>query len=409
MSDLSIRGTSADDAPALAANSLRSYPIPGFGLAPRIQRYLEGPYPIGTVFVAERDGAIVGQARTIDYRGWYGGVEVAVAGLAGVAVSPEARRSGVAAALIAHHIAQCRERGAPWSLLYPFSPRFYAAHGWGPSSRRLRWRFRPNALPGHASERHRVRRTPSLPALQSCYGRYCVATSGSLSRSERMFRFEHDPPSDSKLVVGVGDDQDLRGYLIYEAVAPTMRPQTMVVRELVALDPETERALLGFIAAQADQFDDVLMDTPVEHPLATVLDNGLPEREDDLMPPEHHPLATLYAGLMARVIDLEGALRGRGYPGGSGEVAIAITADGLVPDNVRTVTLRVTAGTATVAPGRADGVPLVSGAVGSISALLTGGVRLAAAAHAGLVDASGPIEPADRLLALPVPYPLVYF
>jgi len=173
---LSFRGATADDAPALAANSLRCYPIPGFGLAARVQRYLEGPYPIETVFIAERDGQLAGQARTIDYRAWYGGVEVAAGGLAGVAVAPEARGGGVAAALVARHIAQCRERGAPWSLLYPFAASFYAAHGWGPSSRRLRWRLKPGALPRW---RGTVRRAPPFAALRACYERHCVATSGS--------------------------------------------------------------------------------------------------------------------------------------------------------------------------------------------------------------------------------------
>jgi predicted acetyltransferase len=409
--DLLFRGATPDDAPALAANSLRSYPMPGFPLETRVQRYLEGPWPIDSVFVAERDGAIVGQGRTLDFRVWYGGVEAAVGGLAGVAVAPEARRSGVAAAIVRHHVAQCRERGAPWSLLYPFSPTFYAAHGWGPSARRLRWRVRPSAIPAHP-ERRLVRRAPSSEAVRACYERHCVATSGSLSRSERWWRFDREKPSESKLLVGVGGgdgDGALGGYLIYEAHAPTMRPQTLIVHELVALDPAAERALLGFIAAQSDQFEIVLLDTPVEHPLPAILDPGLPEREDELMPSEHHPLATLYSGLMARVIDLRAALVARGYPGRTGQVAIAVTADALLPENVATATLTVEDGAASARPGRARGATLVSGPVGAISTLLTGGVGLAAAARAGLVAVDGDVATADALLALPVPYPLVYF
>jgi GNAT superfamily N-acetyltransferase len=119
---LTLRAATRDDARRLAENSLLSYPDAEWGVARRAERYLTGPYPIEGITVAERDGELVGQARTIPYRGWFGGVESAVGGLAGVAVAPEARRTGVAAALVRHHVSELQLAAAPWSMLYPFAP-----------------------------------------------------------------------------------------------------------------------------------------------------------------------------------------------------------------------------------------------------------------------------------------------
>jgi predicted acetyltransferase len=409
---IGLRAARPEDAPVLAATSQRAYPDRDSGLAARIERYLDGPLPLDEVIIAERDGEHVGQARTIDFRGWFGGVETRVGGLAGVAVTPEARGSGVAAALVVHHVEKLREQQVPWAMLYPFAASFYARHGWAPAARRLRWRFAPSALP-RFEERRRARRLDLLAeeeAILGAYHRCCARVNGSLSKTPRFNHWQLDRSKDHCFGVAVGPrGGELDGYLLYVPHAPTPRPQTLVVAEWVARDAETERALLGFIAAQADQYQSVVLDTAVDHPLGAVLDCGVPEREDADMPPEHQPLAQLHAGAMARVIDLAGALAGRGYPGGAGVAAVEITDDPLVPENRRVVTVTVEDGLPRTREGRAEGAPLLQGAVGPISAVLTGGARVADAARLGLVRVSGDAGALDRLFALPVPHPLVIF
>ncbi len=408
---LSFRTAGPDDVVRMATISSRSFPGPP-GIEARAERYRSGtPFPLETMTLAERAGEIVGQARTLPFRGWLGGVETRVGGLAGVAIAPEARRTGVAKALVRQHVAQLRASGTPWAMLYPFAPSFYSALGWFPASRRLRWRVRPGAFRLH-DERRLVRPLdPSfdLAAVQSVYDRSCPRTSGSLSRPARLLAAGWESERDTRQVVGVRSGAGLSGYLSYTLDAPTPRPITLVVREWIALDAEAERALFGFLAAQADQAEFVTLDTPVEHPLASLLDNGLPPLEDGSMPPEHHPLATLYSGLMVRIIDLPGALAGRGYPGRAGAVAVEIASDNLVHENRATFTVTVENGAARVTPGRADGVPLLRGPVGPVSGVLCGGVRASAAAAHGLVHVEGDLARVDELLTLPVPYPLVIF
>jgi hypothetical protein len=114
--------------------------------------------------------------------------------------------------------------------------------------------------------------------------------------------------------------------------------------------------------------------------------------------------------MMARIIDLAGALRERGYTGSSrGAVAITVTRDALVPDNVTTLTVAVADGRGHVVPGRSDGAPLVTGPIGALSAVIIGGLRLDAAQRLGLVTVDGDVAAAGAVLGLPSPAPLVSF
>jgi predicted acetyltransferase len=413
--ELTLRRATLEDVPALAANHLRSYPGARHSLAERAERFrAQRLFSLDTMTVAVRDGVIVGQARTLPFRCWLGGVESHVGGLAGVAVAPEARRAGIAAALVRDHLARCRADGMPWSMLYPFSPRFYAAHGWAPAVTRVRWRFRPAALPLHP-ERHRVVRlllteASDRAAVQRAYERHCVRVSGSLSRSDAWLLL--DWGEDRNFVVGVRRERDpdeLAGYLFYSLQARETRPRLLTAPELVAEDAAAERALLGFLAAQADHVDEILLDTPPDHPLPQLLRNGAAAREDDEMPYEHLPIGAIFSGLMARVVDLPGALAGRGWRR-DGTVAFRAE-DALVAENRAPVTVTVSAGTPRVAAGVATGAPLVTGDIAALSQVLVGALPLPRAVAAGTLAVEGDVEPAHtaEVLALPPPYAVVVY
>jgi predicted acetyltransferase len=406
---LAFRSATPDDCERLAAQSLRAYPYPPSTLAQRAERYRnERISPIENVTIAERDGQMVGAMRRIHYTGWLGGVAVPVGGLAAVAVAPEARQSGVAAALIRRHVDELRERRMPWSFLYPFSPRFYAKHGWAPAARQLRWRLRPEALPRSRTPVRRVALDDAADraAVQACYERHCVRTSGSLSRTADQLGWQHD----GRFVVGVPGPHGLAGYLVYDFRAPTPRPQRLVVHEWIADDGAAERALLGFLAAQRDQADEITIDTSPDYPLSSLLDNGIPAVENEELPDEHHSLAALASGLMARAVDLAGAARGRGYPGvENAVVALRVEHDALVGTNAGAVTITVEGGAVDVAAGAAAGAPLVSGPIAPISAVLVGALGVDQAARLGIVTVDGDLAAATRVLALPPPVPLVTF
>jgi predicted acetyltransferase len=403
-----------EDGAVLADLWVRSYW--GMGTRAEVEERYRGDrgLPAETAKIFERGGAVVGAARTIHFRGFIGGVECAVGGLASVAVAPEARRSGVAAAIVRDHLDLLAAGRTPWAMLYGYAPSFYARHGWAPSAMRVRWRYRPTAFPlfpeRSAVVALRLTDEADLAAVQSVYDRHCVDRNGSLARGAAYLRrWWRD---DRKLAVGVRgvrDDDGLSGYALYRYINWTERPTLLEVAEWVALDGRAERAIFGFLAGQGEQADAVLLDTPRDHPLPFLLDKGVPEQQTPEMPGEHHAIGTAYLGLQARIIDIDAALAARGYPGGA-DARVAFAAhDPLLPANEAPRTLVLAGGRPRVEAGRLAGAPLVRGTIGALTQILVGAVRVDVAMRLGLVDVDGDARGLDDLLALAPPYPLVTF
>ena len=426
---LRFRAASADDALAMAELSLRAYPRNGDSAASRAQAYGQSVWfspPDYTLALRTGVPGHVGQFLTLPFGASFGGVRASAGGLASVATAPEARRTGVASAMVARHLDQLAEHDVAWALLYPYSPRFYATQGWAPMARLLRWHLTPTELP-LCPERARVRTlSPSdasdLGRIQRAYERHCGRENGSLSRTPRQLAARLK----TSHVVGVQGDHvtdELSGYMIYELRSPTPHPLTMVVHELVAEDAAATRALAGFLAAQDAQVEQLELDLPEHHALPALMNRGLPPLEDPVhMPNEHHLVARLFTGAMVRVVHLARALEGRGYPGlaaltpglpaapASGRISV-VASDALLPHNQQPITLSVDAGSARISPGHSPGVPLLSGPIATLSAVLAGALRLATAVHLGqlTLEAGARLHELDALLALPPPAPLITF
>lgn len=88
------------------------------------------PFYAGDItLVAEDDGAAVASASAVPMRQNVRGVVYPMAGIAGVATLPQARRRGYASTLVTELLGTMRDSGHPVSTLYPFRPSFYERHG----------------------------------------------------------------------------------------------------------------------------------------------------------------------------------------------------------------------------------------------------------------------------------------
>jgi predicted acetyltransferase len=84
--------------------------------------------PPGPYFGAfDPSGRLVAKARSMPFEQWWCGAPVAMAGIAGVAVAPEARGQGLVGRLMEALLA---ESGAPISTLFPTAPGIYRPFGW---------------------------------------------------------------------------------------------------------------------------------------------------------------------------------------------------------------------------------------------------------------------------------------
>ena len=84
----------------------------------------------GQLLGAYDGGRLLGTARYLDIRQWWGGRAMPMAGVAGVKTAPEARGRGVATALLTELLSLLPERGYPISALYPSTPGVYRSLGW---------------------------------------------------------------------------------------------------------------------------------------------------------------------------------------------------------------------------------------------------------------------------------------
>ena len=84
----------------------------------------------GHLLGAYDGGRLLGTARYLDIRQWWGGRAMPMAGVAGVKTAPEARGRGVATALLTELLSLLPERGYPISALYPSTPGVYRSLGW---------------------------------------------------------------------------------------------------------------------------------------------------------------------------------------------------------------------------------------------------------------------------------------
>jgi len=100
------------------------------------QRYYEEHLTL----VAEVDGVAVADASAVPMQQNVRGGVYRMAGVAGVATLPQARRRGYASALVTEILGLMRDQGHVVSALYPFRPSFYGRFG-----------FRRRVWPGYCA------------------------------------------------------------------------------------------------------------------------------------------------------------------------------------------------------------------------------------------------------------------
>jgi predicted acetyltransferase len=147
---MEIRQLTADDRPEVSL-PIQTYAFqaspPDDRLAEKIRRRQD--YYAGNVtLVAEENGAAVAEASAIPMRQNVRGRVYPMAGIAGVATLPLARRRGYARALVTRLLDQMRDEGHAMSTLYPFRPSFYERFGYVGLPRTRTVRFPPEPLAG---------------------------------------------------------------------------------------------------------------------------------------------------------------------------------------------------------------------------------------------------------------------
>lgn len=297
------------------------------GHAERRRNFLQNA--LGTLddlHVVLHEGRIVAHAFLFSLGAYFGTQRVSVGGIASVGVAPEARRRGVASALLSHLQDVARSRGAVLSMLYAFRQSFYARHGYAAVSPQLRLLVDPRSIPSAwiaEATRSPLRAANGADrrALEATYAYAAERSTGWLERPRALW--------DSKLLsprihgILLPRSGGLAGYVLLEHVQAELHAATrLLVHELVVEDAAARRTLLGCLGAQADQVDELELDVTASDPLLFALEDADGRRHGTER--LEHTLGTVASGPMLRILDVAQALEARGY-GVATRVTVEVT------------------------------------------------------------------------------------
>ncbi|MDQ7793229.1 MAG: GNAT family N-acetyltransferase [bacterium] len=243
---------------------------------------------------------------------WMGPDRVPQVGLGGVATPAEHRRRGYCRALLGGVLEEARASGDALSLLWPFSHAFYRKLGWEVGGRALEVTLPLASLPGRSSGWSACPVDPDseahLAELDAVYSRSVQEYNGCLVREPRDWKRKLSRKHERRFAYllrrpGGG----AAAYAVYAFKDLDHFHRRMDVRELLALDGEAHKALLGFLRDHDSQAREIQFYLPEQHPLLY----SWPDR----------PQVTYRDAFMLRVVDVKRALEGLTYPG-EGEMAL---------------------------------------------------------------------------------------
>jgi predicted acetyltransferase len=359
---------------------------------------------------AFEDGRMVAHLVAAPWSIMLNGAVLPMGAVADVAVWPEDRRSGHAAALLRACLGSMRDQGLVVSMLYPTFYTLYQRFGWAQAAEERVCTMRTSELrlldagtrPAGRAER---RDNDALPELMTVYDAALREANCTLTRDEGHWRrrqLGQTGRAKRQVILWRGAGGDVEGYLLH---ALPSRPnwqqgtydQDVAAHELMALTPAAYRGLVEYLLRH-DLATQTAWSAPPDDPLPSLLANP------KLVKVEQRP------GFMLRIVDLVPALERRGYlPGPPARLSLRLH-DATAPWNDGTWLLTVEQGKARAVPTTTE--PNLTLDIRTLAALYNGFLSPARAIQAGLLQAGDPaaIETAARVFAVTrPPYCLDYF
>ncbi|MFC4735045.1 enhanced intracellular survival protein Eis [Bacillus daqingensis] len=203
-------------------------------------------------WVIEENGEMLSKAAVLPMDIYFYDMSIPAGGVSGVATWPEERRKGHVGKLLYHSLQQMRKEGRLLSLLYPFSIPFYRRFGWELYADQETCVLKREQFPLFEPSEGKVSRiTPDAQKIGPVYDRWAANINGSVVRSAEWWRkntFKRKPGTCAVYTRG----DDIFGYMIYE-----MKDRKMTVHEIIWLDPDARRGLMGYIRNHDSMADTV--------------------------------------------------------------------------------------------------------------------------------------------------------
>ncbi|MEU7609418.1 GNAT family N-acetyltransferase [Micromonospora sp. NPDC049204] len=316
---MTIRRVTADERLTtsfpLAAYAFESSPL-GAARTEEFRDYLA--YNQGNrTLITEEDGVTLAAASSIPMRQNLRGAVLPMAGVAGVATHPLARRQGHVRALLHQLLDEVRDEGHSLSALYPFRPSFYARFGYVGLPKARRATFAPDHLgsllradlPGEVSwERIGV----GYPAWRAFTERCLRERHGFALFPD--YRADGMRDRDEYWLLTARVDGEVTGAVTYRI---DEHGGTLHANELLVSDPLARMLLLQFFARHVDQVERVTVQVPPDElPELWLTDLDMHVEARIAVPGSSAP--------MARLLSLDAL---SGLPAGPGRVRVELTGD----------------------------------------------------------------------------------
>jgi predicted acetyltransferase len=263
------------------------------------------PSPATRWGVFDVDGRLLAKATDRPQDHWFGGLRVPAAGVAGVAVAPEARRRGLARLVMEHLLDAARQRGAVIATLFRTAPALYRRLAFEHVGT-LNWYTTPTlALAGlRVPEGVALRAATGadVPAVRQLYRDVAAASSGMLDRVGPLFGDDATLlRSFDGVTLAVDGSGRLEGYCSWDRGTGYTGPTRLTVWDLLATTGRGTAALLAALGSWASVLQTVALRIPDPDPTRWLLPVG------DLA-------VEFQQAWMLRVLDAAGAVAARSWP-----------------------------------------------------------------------------------------------
>jgi predicted acetyltransferase len=367
-------------------------------------------YSLSNMFVIEDKsigGGVLGCLRITPFEVCSRGERMPMAGIAAVAVQPEARRRGIAEAIMEDALRKMYEMDFPISMLFPFKHRFYKKFGYAYVGNMAEYDVSPSDIQ-NLPERSKVR-----AFVKSDRAKVKKVLEEEIRRRGSFTPLRNDSFWD--LVVFpkfkdayVYDDGEVKGYAVMElykeaAPAPGAFGEPVInIKELVGLEAAAHRGLWGFIGALGEQISRVRYLAQADYPLHLFLKEPR-ERNYRRLFFEYKSFSTTASGFMLRVINVPEALVRLKHSLESPADFVLKINDGNLPRNSGTFNLHVHQGETAVSETRRQ--VQFEADIEIFSQIYSGFLKASEAVRYGFASADPAVLPKlDELFGAPSPF-----
>lgn len=255
----------------------------------------------------------------------FDGHAVGMSGVGGVATLPQHRRKGAIRACMNAALADMRERGDVFSVLYPFSRAYYRQFGYEDGASVSAWTipFSAIRLPDAGGSIHLILPGDDLTCVRQVYEACAANWNLSFVQSRFIESLQKRSWMKDRRYLYVWSDEHGApgGMMLFSKVDRVMdcrmefgKPNLLLFRDARAL-----AALLNFAKGFAADYDSIRFTGPQGLRIQSLISEG------------NHAKCEVFYNCMARLVNVPEALR-MCKAAGEGEVVIAVT-DEILPEN----------------------------------------------------------------------------